>query len=88
MELDATGKAGLTDEILASCTFGTISNQVRFDLAGGLASLDEGVHNLMNALLAFHHAAAIHHAEGLIQEAGLAVWYGNALGRAHQHREA
>ena len=56
MEEDAACKANLTDEFLACCKLGTMSNQARFDLAGNLASLDESVHNLMNALLAFHNA--------------------------------
>ena len=47
LKLNSPGHAGLTDEIFASCTFGTISNQVSFDLAVGLARLDEDVHYQM-----------------------------------------
>lgn len=72
-------KAGLLHELLAGCAVGAIADQVGLDLAGGQAGVDEGVHHLMDALLALHQAADVHHAERLIREAGLGRWQRDAV---------
>ena len=42
--------------------------------------MDEGVHHRLDALLALHHAAAVHGAERLIREAALDRWQRDAVG--------
>jgi hypothetical protein len=80
VEVEAVNEAGLVHELLAGCAVGAVADQVGFDLAGDLASVSEGVHNLVNELLAFHHAHALHDAERLIREAGLGRWQSDTAG--------
>ena len=48
-----------------------VNDEVGFYLAREPAGVDEGVHHLLDALLALHQATAVDHAERLIREAGL-----------------
>lgn len=57
-----------------------VADQVGFDLAGGPAGMDEGVHHLMDTLLPVDHAAAVHHAKWLIRESDLGRWQRDAAG--------
>lgn len=79
VEVDSVGEAALMNKLLAGCSVWTVPDQVDFNLPRDPAGVDEGVHHLMDALLALHHAAAIHHAERLIREAGLGRWQRDAV---------
>ena len=71
MEMDAIAEAGLVHELLASGARSAVTDEVGFYLARDPAGVDEGVHHLLDALLALHQAAAVHHAERLVREACL-----------------
>lgn len=66
--------------MLAGGLIGSVPDQVGFDLAGGSTGVDEGLHQLMAALLAFHQAAAVHHAEWLDLKACLGRRQRDAVG--------
>ena len=80
MEVNAVGETGLVHKLLASDAIGALADQVGFDLAGGLASEDQRMHNSLDAFLGLHHAAAVHHAKRLIRIAGLVRWQRDAVG--------
>ena len=80
VEVDAVGEAGLVHKLLAGGAGGAVADQVGLNLAGGPAGVDEGVHHLLDALLALHQATAVHHTERLIREAGLGRWQRDAVG--------
>ena len=80
MKMDAIGHAGLVHELLASGARSAVTDEVGFYLARDPAGVDEGVHHLLDALLALHQAAAVHHAERLVREAGLGHWRRDAAG--------
>lgn len=73
-------RPALVYELLVGGSRLTVADQVGFDLAGGSAGVDQGVHHLLDALLALHQAADVHHAERLIREAGLGRWQRDAVG--------
>ena len=80
MEMNAGGETGLMHKLLASGAIGALANQIGFNLAGGLASEDQRLHNSLDALLALHHAAAVHHAKRMIRKAGLGCLQRDAVG--------
>lgn len=80
MEMDAIRQAGLVHELLACGARSAVTDQVGFNLAGVPAGVDEGVHNLLDALLTLHQATAVDDAERLIREAGQNCWQRGAVG--------
>ena len=80
MEMDAIGQPGLVHGLLASGALSAVTDEVGFNLARDPAGVDEGVHHLLDALLALHQAAAVDHTERLIREAGLGRRKHDAVG--------